>query len=50
MAIGMAISMLVEALLPGRGGTASGKPLPKEEKHGKEWLRNELKALAGLLS
>ena len=47
MAIGMAISVLVEALLPG-GGVVGGKPLPppKDEKSVKEWLRNKLKALA----
>ena len=48
-AIGMAIGVLVEALLSG-GGTASGtvcKPLPKDEKG--EWVRNKLKVLASLL-
>ena len=51
MAIGMAIGLLVEALLPGGGGaTASGgKPPPKDEKGLKEWIRNKLKALALLL-
>ena len=49
----MAISVfLVEALLPGGGGGALGgkvcKPLPKDEKHLKEWIRNKLKALASL--
>ena len=51
MAIGMAIGVLVEALLPGGGGVAaqgncggSGKP-----ENAKEWLRNKLKALASLL-
>ena len=50
-AIGMAIGVLVEALLPGDGGaTASGgKPPPKDEKGLKEWIRNKLKALASLL-
>ena len=53
MAIGMAIGILVEALLPsggGRTGSASavgGKPLPKDTKC--EWIRNKLKALARLL-
>ena len=53
MAIGMAIGVLVEALLPG-GGTATtsgggGEPPPKDEKCLKEWIRNKLKALASLL-
>ena len=48
MAIGMAISVLAEALLPG-GGVVGGKPSPKDEKDAKEWLRNKLKALASLL-
>ena len=52
VAIGMAISVFVEALLPGGGcgadGTA-GKPPPKDEKGLKEWIRNKLKALASLL-
>ena len=50
-AIGMAIRVLVEALLPGGGGaTASGsEPPPKDEKGLKEWIRNKLKALASLL-
>ena len=50
-AIGMAIGVLVEALLPGGGGaTASGgEPSPKDEKGLKEWIRNKLKALALLL-
>ena len=49
-AIGMAISVLVEALLPdGSGGTAAlggGEPLPKDVK---EWVRSKLKVLASLL-
>ena len=51
MAIGMAIRVLVEALLPGSGGTAtaSGGPPPKDEKGLKEWVRNKLKALASPL-
>ena len=51
MAIGMTISALVEALLPGWGGTAAsgGKSPPKDEQGVKEWIRNELKALASLL-
>ena len=51
-AIGMAIRVLVEALLPGGGATtASGgdEPPPKDEKGLKEWVRNKLKALAPLL-
>ena len=52
MAIGMAIGVLVEALLPGGGGAAAasgGQPPPKDEKDLKEWIRNKLKALASLL-
>ena len=49
MAIGMVIGVLVEALLPGGGTVAGGKPLPKDEKGAKEWLRNRLKVLASLL-
>ena len=51
-AIGMAIGVLVEALLPGGGGAAvtSGGPPPKDEKGLKRWIRNKLKALASLLS
>ena len=52
-AIGMAIGVLVEALLPGGGAaTASGggsEPPPKDEKGFKGWIRNKLKALALLL-
>ena len=51
-AIGMAIGVLVEALLLGGGATASGgvgEPPPKDEKGLKEWIRNKLKALASLL-
>ena len=51
-AIGMAIGVLVEALLPGGGGGAAtasgGEPPPKDEKGLKEWIRNKLKALASL--
>ena len=50
-AIGMAIGVLVEALLPGGGSTTTsggGKP-PKDEASLKEWIRNKLKALASLL-
>ena len=50
-AIGMAISVLIEALLPGGGGATlgGGEPPLKDEKDVKEWLRNKLKALASLL-
>ena len=53
-AIGMAIRVLVEALLPGGGGAAmtsrgGGEPPPKDESGLKEWIRNKLKALASLL-
>ena len=52
-AIGMAIGVLVEALLPGGRGAAAasdgGEPPPKDEKGLKEWIRNKLKALASLL-
>ena len=52
-AIGMAIEVLVEALLPGGGGAAAasggGEPPPKDEKGLKEWIRNKLKRLASLL-
>ena len=49
IAIGMAIGVSVEALLPSRTAGTAGKPLPKDEKGGKEWIRNKLKALALLL-
>ena len=52
MAIGMAIGVLVEALLPGGAATASGgggELPPKDEKGLKGWIRNKLKALASLL-
>ena len=52
-AIGMAIGVLVEALLPGGGGAAAasggGEPPPKDEKGLKEWVKSKLKALASLL-
>ena len=50
-AIGMAIGVLVEALLPGGAAMASGggEPPPKDEKGLKEWVRSKLKALASLL-
>ena len=47
-AIGMAISVLVDALLPGGEG-GRGKPPLKAEKGLKEWVRNKLKALSSLL-
>ena len=52
-AIGMAIRVLVEALLPGGGGAATasgggGEPPPEDEKGLKEWIRNKLKVLASL--
>ena len=49
-AIGMAIGVLVEALLPGGAAATSGggEPPPKDEKSLKEWVRNKLKALASL--
>ena len=57
MAIGMAIGVLVEALLPGAssgggGAAASGggdEPPPKDKAGLKEWIRNKLKVLASLL-
>ena len=50
-AIGMAIGVLVEALLPGGGAISGGggEPPPKDEKGLKKWIRNKLKALALLL-
>ena len=46
-AIGMATGVLVEALLLDSGGAAvQGKPMPKNEKDAKEWLRNKIEALA----
>ena len=52
--IGMAIGVLVEALLPGGGGgtgstSAVGGEPPKDEKGLKQWIRSKLKALASLL-
>ena len=42
-AIGMAIGILVKALLPGFGGTGTaGNPPPKDKKVLKEWVRNKL--------
>ena len=58
-AIGMAIGVLIEVLLPGGGGGAAasggggaaasggGSP-PKDQKGLKEWIRTKLKALASL--
>ena len=49
MAIGMAMGILIEALLPGGGAAASGgESPPKDEKGLKEWIRNKLKALESL--
>ena len=51
-AIGMAIGVLIEALLPGGGGgtaASGGEPPPKDEAGLKEWVRSKLKALASLL-
>ena len=51
IAIRMAISVLIEALLPGSGGamTSGGGEPPKDEKGLKEWIRNKLKAFTSLL-
>ena len=52
-AIGMAIGVLVEALLLGGDATTAsgggGEPPPKDEKGLKGWIRNKLKVLASLL-
>ena len=53
-AVGMAVGVLIEVLLPGGGdggATASGgdEHPPKDEAGLKEWIRNKLKALALLL-
>ena len=52
-AIRMAIGVLIEALLPGRGGggtaASGGESPPKDEAGLKEWIRNKLKALALLI-
>ena len=49
----MAISVLIEALLPGGGGASvasgGGESPPKDEAGLKEWIRSKLKALASLL-
>ena len=47
----MAISVLVEALLPGGsvGEGGGSKPPPKDGNGLKEWVRNKLKALVRLL-
>ena len=49
--IGMAIGVLIEALLPvggGGGGGTAGKPPPKHKAGAKEWVRNKLKSLVRL--
>ena len=51
-AIGLAVGVLVEALLPGGGATRAsggGEPPPKDEKGLKGWIRSKLKVLASLL-
>ena len=52
-AIGMAIRVLVEALLPGGGGAVAalggGRQPPKDEKGLKGWIKNKLKVLGSLL-
>ena len=50
-AIGMAIGVLVEVLLPSGGGTGgtAGKLPPKDEKGSKEWVKYKLKASTLLL-
>ena len=49
-AVGMAIGVLVEALLPGGVGEGGGgKPPPKDKAGAKEWVKNKLKALSRLL-
>ena len=49
-AIGMAIGVLVEALLPGGESAlaSGGGELPKDEAGLKEWIRNKLKALISI--
>ena len=48
--IGMAIGVLVEALLLGGGAISGGGGEPAKDENGlKEWVRNKLKALASLL-
>ena len=50
MAIGMAISVLIKALMPGGGGGACvASPPPKDEKGLKQLIRSKFKALASLL-
>ena len=52
-AIRMAIGVHVEALLPGGGGAVTsgggGEPPPKDEASLKEYIRNELQALASII-
>ena len=47
MPTGIAIGVLIEALLPGKGGV--GKPLSKDEKGLKNWIKNKLKPWQRLL-
>ena len=47
--IGMAIEVLVEALLPGGAISGGGEIPPKDEKGLKEWVRSKLKPLPLLL-
>ena len=49
-AIGMAIGVLVEALLPSGAASSGGGSTPKGKEGAKEWMKNKLKALANLLS
>ncbi len=49
-AIGMAISTLVLAITGGGGGAAPVKPPPSDKGGVKEWVKKQLKALAGLLA
>ena len=48
-AIGIAVSVLVEALLPGSEGGEGVKPPLKDESDGSKWVKNKPKALSSLL-